>query len=367
VAAGAKEIAFMKEALRLAARGRGLTSPNPLVGCVIVKRGRVISSGYHRQAGLDHAEVAALRPLGMRAEGATVYVTLEPCNHAGRTGPCTETLIAAGVTRVVAAMADPNPRVKGGGTARLRRAGIQTEVGLLEEEARRLNPAFIKWVTTERPLVTLKAAITLDGRLAAASGDSRWVSGEASRRMAHRLRAQHDAILVGARTVELDDPALTIRLGRGGKRDPKRIILDGKLSISPTAKAVPDALVITSQKASPKRRALEARGAEVVTIRDREGRVDLGALLDELGRRQITSLLIEGGGQVHGQFLSAGLVDQVILFIAPKFIGAGGVPLLSLEGPRRMAEAWRLCDVVVRRLGEDLMVSGRPQGGPTHG
>jgi diaminohydroxyphosphoribosylaminopyrimidine deaminase/5-amino-6-(5-phosphoribosylamino)uracil reductase len=301
----------------------------------------------------------------MRARGATVYVTLEPCNHAGRTGPCTEALIAADVKRVVAAMADPNPSVKGGGAARLRRAGIKTEVGFLEEEARSLNAAFIKWATTGRPLVTMKAAITLDGRLAAGSGDSHWVSGDASRRIAHQLRAEHDAILVGARTIELDDPALTTRLGRVA-RDPKRIILDGGLSTSPTARAVPHAIVVTSQKGGHRRRVFEARGAEVLTIPGRRGRVELGALLDELGRRQLTSLLVEGGGQVHGQFLSAGLIDRMVLFLAPKFIGVDGVPLFSMRGPKRMAEAWRLSEMAVRRVGDDLMLTGRPVGGPTH-
>ncbi len=354
----------MRRAIAEAARARGRTRPNPWVGCVLVHDKKIIAVGRTQKAGGAHAEVDALRRAGERARGATAYVTLEPCNHVGRTGRCTDALIAAGVSRVVFGARDPNPRVTGGGAARLRRAGIAVEGGVLDEEIRAQLAPWLRWIASSRPRVTLKAAITLDGRLAAAGGDARWVSGPESRRVAHQLRAENDAILVGARTVALDDPELTTRLVRGP--DPLRVILDGKLSISPRARAAPGALIATvadvrqdpvhAKKAS----ALRKRGAEILALPGKKGRVDLRALLDELGRREIQSLLVEGGGEVHGQLLRAGLVDEVVLFIAPKLIGAGGVPLLADAGPRRMADAWRLERVTVARLGDDLVVRGFP-------
>lgn len=349
----------MRQALRLALRARGRTSPNPLVGCVIVRDGRVLARGWHKKAGTDHAEVAALRKLGMRAPRATAYVTLEPHNFFGRTPPCTEALIAARVRRVVVGMRDPNPRVDGGGVETLRRAGIEVTVGVLEDEVRAINRPYLKWTACKRPWVTLKAAITLDGRLAARGGDARWVSSEASRLVAHELRDRSDAILVGANTVRLDDPALTTRLGSPRARDARRVILDGRLAVPPSAQALPGAIVFTTREA-PERRArrLAARGAEVVRLPGRRGRVDLGAMLDELGRREILTLLVEGGGQVHGALLAAGLVDDVVLFVAPKLVGAGGVPLLDVPGPTTMAAAWRLTAVSTRRVGDDILVAG---------
>jgi diaminohydroxyphosphoribosylaminopyrimidine deaminase/5-amino-6-(5-phosphoribosylamino)uracil reductase len=352
---------FMRQALRLAARGRGRTAPNPMVGCVIVKAGRVLATGWHRRAGSDHAEVAALRRLGMRAPGATVYVTLEPCNHVGRTGRCTEALIAAGVGRVVAGMRDPNPIARGG-VRRLRAAGIDVTVGVLEAECRALNAAWIHFTATGRPRVTLKAAVTLDGRLAARGGDSRWVTGERARREAHRMRDRADAVLVGARTVALDDPQLTTRLPRG--RDPLRVILDGRLSVPEGARALPGALVVTTLEAEV-RDELARRGAEILQLPGAGGRVEMHALLEALGRRGITSLLVEGGGEVHGQLLEAGLVDEVAIFIAPKLVGAGGVPLVAVPGPTSLAEAWRLEGISTRRLGDDILVTGRVAGRST--
>jgi len=348
----------MHQALRLAERARGRTRPNPPVGAVIVRAGKVLATGFTHPPGGAHAEADALAKLDGRARGATVYVTLEPCNHVGRTGPCAEALVRAGVERVVIGVRDPNPHVRGGGAARLRRAGVAVEVGACEDECREFLAGWLRWIETGRPLVTLKAAVTLDGRLAARSGDSRWVSGEASRLEAHRLRDRADAILVGARTVALDDPRLTTRLPRGG-RDPVRVILDGKLSIGARAKVLGGALVATTRGASEAKAAtLRARGAEIVRLAGKNGRVDLRALVDELGRRELQSLLVEGGGEVHGQLLAAGLVDRVALFIAPKLIGAGGVPLLATDGPSRMTDAWRLTRVSTRRLGDDILVCG---------
>jgi diaminohydroxyphosphoribosylaminopyrimidine deaminase/5-amino-6-(5-phosphoribosylamino)uracil reductase len=356
---------YMREALALARRAMGKTQPNPMVGCVIVKRGRVIARGYHHRAGLAHAEVDALQKLAPgAARGATVYVTLEPCNHEGRTGPCAEALIAAGVARVVVGMRDPNPHVRGGGAERLRRAGIAVEVGVLEAECRALNRAWSVWIASGRPFVTLKAAITLDGRIAARGGDSRWVSSEESRREAHRLRASHDAILVGAGTVAADDPQLTTRLDDERQaKNPQRVILDGKLSIDPARRAVAGAWIVTTRAAvrGAPAEALQARGAELIAL-DGKGRLPMGAVLDVLGARGIQSLLVEGGGEIHGQLLAEGLVDEVVLFVAPKLIGSGGVPLLgSFAGPTKMAEAIALDDVRVERLGDDVCIRGRPR------
>lgn len=356
------DIKYMRMALREAARGRGRTAPNPMVGCVLVHEGRVIARGWHRKAGMAHAEVDALSHLpNRRAPGATCYVTLEPCNHTRRTGPCTEALIAAGVTRVVAAMRDPHDIVDGRGIARLRAAGIHVDVGVLEAEARALNAGFISFVTRHRPRVTLKAAVTLDGRLAARGGDARWVTGEAARLETHRLRDAADAILVGAGTVRADDPQLTTRLPSGRGKDPLRVILDGRLSIPEGAAAVrPGTLVVTGTSAPMEaEQRLRERGAEVLRLPDEAGRVALLPLLEELGRRDVMELLIEGGGQVHAGFLAAGLVDRMIVFVAPKLIGAGGVPLIDLAGPERMADAWRLREVAVRRLGDDVMIVGQ--------
>ncbi len=344
----------MRRALALAQRGLGTTRPNPMVGCVLVRGGKVIAEGWHRRAGGDHAEVAALRELGFVARGATAYVTLEPCDHTGRTGPCTKALIDAGVKRVVYAMRDPNPRVDGRGDKRLRKAGVIVAGGLLSREAAELNRAHVKWVTTRRPWVTLKAALSLDGKIATRTGDSKWITGEQARKQGHRLRATHDAILVGAGTIHADDPQLTVRGVRG--RDPKRVILDGRLSVAPTARAIPGALVATCGAGGE---ALVAAGAEVVPLHGQDGRVDLGALLDELGRRELTSVLVEGGGEVHGAFLRAGLADSVELFVAPKLIGGDGVAVFGAPGAATMAEVWTLSGAVVRRLGEDVWVRAR--------
>jgi diaminohydroxyphosphoribosylaminopyrimidine deaminase/5-amino-6-(5-phosphoribosylamino)uracil reductase len=352
--------AFMRVALRLAERARGRTSPNPWVGCVLVRDGKILARGYTKPPGGDHAEAAALRRVAWQAAGATAYVTLEPHNFQGRTPPCTDRLIAAGVTRVVVGLLDPNPRVAGGGMEQLARAGVATTVGVLAAECEQQLKSYLKWVKTRRPWVTLKAAVTLDGRLAARGGDARWVSGAESRLEAHRMRAVADAILVGAGTVHADDPELTTRLpDRPQARHPRRVILDGKLSIPATARAVPGALVVTTRAApEAKAKRLEARGAEVVRLPGRDGRVALPALLDELGKRELVTLLVEGGGQVHGALLEAGLADEVALFVAPKLIGAGGVPLLAVQGPKKMADAWRLGPVSTRRLGDDILVVG---------
>ena len=349
---------MMRRALALAARGRGTARPNPMVGCVLVRGGKILAEGFHTQPGSDHAEVAALRKLGMRARGATAYVTLEPCDHTGRTGPCTKALIDAGVTRVVYALRDPNPIVDGRGQKRLRSAGIPVEGGLFAAESAALNRGYVRWITAGRPWVTLKAAVSLDGRIATRSGDSKWITGEAARKAAHRLRAEHDAILVGSGTVLADDPALTVRGVRG--RDPQRVILDGRLRTPPRSKAVPGSWIITAKQGGE---ALTQRGATVIRLppKGKSGRPGLSAILDELGRWRITSVLVEGGADVHGELLRAGLVDELAIFVAPVIIGGDGVLLARGSGAATMAKALRLTGVSIQRLGDDVLVTGRPK------
>ena len=352
----------MRVALREAAHGLGRTAPNPAVGCVIAKNDKLLAKGFHHRAGLPHAEVEALAIAGDTARGATAYVTLEPCNHTGRTGPCTEALIAAGVTRVVAALRDPHAIVDGKGIERLRAAGVLVDVGCCEQEARELVGGFILRVTTGRPRVTLKAAVSLDGRLATRNGDARWVTGEAARRDVHVLRDHCDAILVGAGTVHADDPELTTRVGdRVREPDLLRVVLDGHLSISPDAHiSRPGTLLFAGDRSDEKRStALLAKGVEIVRLpSDVQARIDIVNVLDELGRRGVNDLLVEGGGAVHGQLVAAGLADRVVLYIAPKLVGAGGVPLLAVAGPAKMADAWTLTNVIVKRLDDDVRVSG---------
>lgn len=362
----------MRRALDLARQGLGRTSPNPAVGAVIVRDGRVVGEGYHRQAGTPHAEVHALQAAGEAARGATLYVTLEPCCHYGRTPPCTEAIIAAGIRRVVAAMADPNPKVAGGGFRALRQAGIEVEVGLLEEEARRLNEAFIKFITTGQPWVTLKMALTLDGKIATRTGASRWITGPLAREKAHKLRDTHDAILVGIGTVLTDDPELTTRLPGGRGRDAARVILDSRLRLPLTARVVnltstaPTLVATTAAAPVEARQLLVDRGIEVIVLPAEAGRVAWQPLLAELARRQITSVLVEGGAGVNATALAAGVIDKVVAFIAPKIFGGAAAPgPVGGTGVATPEEAWQLEKVEVATCGIDIMLSGylRKNGG----
>jgi diaminohydroxyphosphoribosylaminopyrimidine deaminase/5-amino-6-(5-phosphoribosylamino)uracil reductase len=361
-AAAALDTYFMRQALALAARARGRTSPNPMVGCVVVKDGQLIGRGYHEKAGAPHAEVVALQEAGAAAAGATLYVSLEPCCHYGRTPPCTQAIIAAGVRRVVAAMRDPNPLVSGRGAEELRQAGIAVTLGVLAEEASTLNEAFIKYIATKRPFVFLKVAASLDGKIATASGESRWITGERARLLVHQLRDRVDAVMVGINTVLRDDPLLTTRLP-GGK-DPIRIVVDSRLRIPLEAKvlaASPTAptIVATTEAAPPhKRQQLEARGVRVLVLGGGP-RVPLAALMERLAAQQVTSLLLEGGGELHDAALRAGIVDKVLYFIAPKLIGGRCAPMaIAGEGCARLAEAIALERVRVRRVGDDLLIEG---------
>jgi len=376
----ARDRELMQRALTLAARARGRTSPNPMVGAVITdRRGRVLAEGLHRRAGTDHGEAAALRKLGWRAPGTTLYVTLEPHDHHGRTPPCTERIIAAGVRRVVVAMLDPNPAVNGRGVRRLRRAGLTVEVGLLGQAAAELNRAWVHFITTGRPWVILKAALTLDGFLATRTGDSRWITGPAARASVHVLRDEVDAILVGAGTVRADDPALTTRLaGRGegegeGKRkrgrDALRVVLDGRLSMPARARLLREGdsrvLVLTSAAGAAtgrRRAALAAAGADIEVL-GRGAHISIESVLRALAARGVVSLLVEGGGAVHGAFLAARAVNELRLYHAPKLLGGSdGVPLFRGPGPRLMAGA---VAVTVRQRvnfeGGDMMTVATPE------
>ena len=356
---------FMRVALRLASRGVGNTSPNPMVGAVVVKNGQVVGQGYHRQAGTPHAEIHALQSAGEQAQGATIYVTLEPCNHHGRTPPCTEAILRSGVSRVVVGCSDPNPGVSGGGADYLRSKGISVEIGALEERCFKLNEPFIKHITTGLPLVIAKVAASLDGKIASRLGDSRWISNERSRRFVHRLRHAADGILVGVGTVIADNPRLTTRLpGKKGK-NPLRIVLDTHLRTPPdclVAEQTNEAptLIATGPEPYKKRRAvLEGQGVEVLPLPLTRGRVSLPALLKHLGEREITSLLVEGGAEVHGGFFYDNLVDKVYLFFAPKIIGgSSGVPMVGGIGAASVAEALSLRDLKLRRFDDDIMIEG---------
>ncbi|MDD4334825.1 MAG: bifunctional diaminohydroxyphosphoribosylaminopyrimidine deaminase/5-amino-6-(5-phosphoribosylamino)uracil reductase RibD [Desulfotomaculaceae bacterium] len=355
---------YMKLALELAARARGRTSPNPMVGAVVVKEGKIIGQGYHMKAGTPHAEIHALNEAGAAAAGATLYVTLEPCCHYGRTGPCTGAIINAGVSRVVTAMWDPNPLVAGKGFRLLRSAGIEVTAGVLEEEALVLNEVFIKYITTRRPFVVAKAAVSLDGKIAARTGKSKWITGEEARAYGRRLRNWYDAIMAGIGTILADDPALTTRLPDGGGRDPVRIILDSRASIPSDARVLtqesdaPTIIAVTAKAPPNKLEALRKNGVEALIVNEGP-QVDLTELMRLLGERGITSILLEGGAMVHGSAFSARIVDKVAWFIAPKIIGGRDAPgPVGGMGADSPADAAVLERVKVGRLGADLLVEG---------
>jgi diaminohydroxyphosphoribosylaminopyrimidine deaminase/5-amino-6-(5-phosphoribosylamino)uracil reductase len=351
----------MRLALREAAKGLGRTSPNPAVGAVLVRGGRVIARGHHARAGGPHAEVVAIRAAGARARGADLYTTLEPCDHYGRTPPCSIAVLEAGVRRVLVGSADPNPLVNGRGIARLRAAGVEVVEGVLRPECDALNAHWFKYIRERRPYVTLKAAVTLDGRIATRTGDARWVTGEAARLWVHRLRDRVDAVLVGAGTARADDPRLTTRLPGGRGRDAIRVVLDTDLSLPAGLSLLnPRSLAPTIVAHASSRSRRVRPGVELLRCRRGAGGVDLRDLLEKLAARGVTHLLVEGGARVHARFLAEGLVDRVAIFVAPKLLGADGVPLLAGRGPARMAAALRLDEVHVEKVGDDVLVLGRP-------
>lgn len=364
---------FMQQAIDLAWGGLYTTRCNPRVGCVLVEGGEVLASGFHLRPGEAHAEVNALRAAGKQARGATAYVTLEPCNHTGKTPPCTQALIDAGVARVVAAMVDPNPLVAGKGIEALRAAGIAVETGLLESAARDLNPGFIKRMTTGLPWVRVKLAMSLDGRTAMASGESQWITGPEARADVQRWRARSCAIVTGAGTVLADDPSLTVRPAETGlpaeqaalaaERQPLRVVLDSQLRTPPAAKLLQqrgDVLIVCGEAASPGRReALQAQGAEVASTAGASP--GLEAVLQLLAARQCNEVLVEAGPTLAGAMLAAGLVDELLVYMAPTLLGSDARPLLELP-LQHMAEQRRLTIESITAVGEDWRIIARPAG-----
>jgi len=354
----------MRRALELAARGEGRVEPNPMVGCVIARGAEIIGEGWHRRFGGDHAEIEALRLAGDRAAGATMFVTLEPCCHHGKTPPCTEAILRAKIPRVVVAQRDPFPEVSGGGVAQLKEAGVEVDVGLLVEEARALNAPYLKLVETGRPWVIAKWAMTLDGKIATRTGSSRWVSCEASREIVHALRGRVDAIMVGRETARRDDPQLTAR--PPGPRRALRVVADTRASLSSqsrlvrTAADVPVLVAVGRAAEETDRRRLTEAGCEVFVCNGDTHAARLDSLLEELGRRRLTNLLVEGGGRLLGSLLDARAIDEVHVFIAPKLIGgaAAGSPIAG-EGLERMSEALALEKPDWRQVGTDIYLHGR--------
>ncbi|MDO3380022.1 bifunctional diaminohydroxyphosphoribosylaminopyrimidine deaminase/5-amino-6-(5-phosphoribosylamino)uracil reductase RibD [Geoalkalibacter halelectricus] len=354
---------YMQRALDLAAQGEGRTRPNPPVGALVVLQGRVIGEGFHQRAGEAHAEIIALRQAGENSRGADLYVTLEPCSHQGRTGPCADAVIAAGIRRVFIGCRDPNPQVAGRGVARLVDAGIEVVEGILDAQCRWLIGPFSRHITTGQPLVTLKAAISLDGRTATAQGDSQWISNPESRGHVHEIRDRVDAIMVGIGTALRDDPSLTTRLARGG-RDAVRVVVDSRLRLPEDAKLLhldsdaPTVIATTEQASYGKIRKLRDLGARVLVLPAKQERVDLGALLTALGGMDLQHLLLEGGADLNGAFLRERLIDRVLVYIAPRLIGGDGKALFDGVGAPTLSKAASLANLRLRRFGDDLCYEG---------
>jgi len=359
------ETGWMKRALSLAKRAKRDVRHYPMVGAVVVKGGRIIGEGYFRRPGEDHAEVKALKKAGTAAKGSTLVLNLEPCSHYGSTPPCAKAVIEAGVKRVVAAMKDPNPLVAGKGFAMLKKAGIEVETGVMEDEAREINRHFIKYITENVPWVTMKAAITLDGKIATKKGDSCWITGEPARELVHKMRGEHQAIMVGSNTVREDDCRLTCRVGKR-PRHPRPVIVTSALDIPEncavmTSPAEGGPLLITTRRA-PEARIEKFRkmGAEVAVVRkDNQGHADLIAVMAELGKRKIATVMMEGGSSLFGSALRLGIVDEVAVFVAPKVLGGDGLPVTSGPSPMKIADCLKLSGLSSRKVGDDILLTGR--------
>lgn len=364
----------MTRALRLAEHGRYTTHPNPRVGCVVVKDGKVVGEGYHRRAGESHAETIAMGHAGPACENATLYVTLEPCRHRGRTPPCTAAIIAAGIGRVVAAMRDPDPKMSGHGLSELASAGLRTEFGLLEREARALNAGFVSRMERDRPFVRIKLAMSLDGRTAMASGESRWITGPAARRDVQHWRASSDAIVTGIGTVLADDPSLNVRpVDMGDRapllgeplRHPIRVIMDSSLKTPTTARLFQfdgPVLIATARQLDTETTTHYGPTTEIVVLQRQKGRPSPGKLLSMLAERNINEVLVEAGPTLAGTFMADHLVDELLVYAAPTLLGSAARPLLDLPGLQRMSEQIRLQILEVRHVGDDLRIRARPAG-----
>ena len=356
---------YMSLALDLARKAEGQTNPNPVVGAVIVKSGKVLAKGYHKKAGLPHAETIALNKAGSKARGADLYVNLEPCCHHGRTPPCTEAIVATGIKRVILGIRDPNRLVSGRGIRLLRKQGVEVIIGVLRRDCQKINESFIKYITTGRPWVILKSAVSLDGKIATRTGDSRWITGSKARAYVHRLRGRVDAILVGAETVRVDDPQLTVRPKKKGMRNPVRIIVAGKRSISTSAKIFNNAhkerVIYVANASLPliRKNKLQEIGVEVLLVKYKKGKVNLPLLMDTLGKMKITSIMIEGGSEISGNALQEKLIDKLIYFLAPKIIGGKNAPgPVGGQGIARIRDFIEVKEMSIEKLGNDLVIEG---------
>ncbi len=348
---------YMEVTLNLAEKGKGYVSPNPLVGCVIVKRGKIVGKGYHKKYGEEHAEINALKAAGKKAKNATMYVNIEPCSHWGKTSPCTEKIVEAGIREVVVGMEDPNPLVDGYKELKFR--GLKTRIGILRDKAKKLNEAYIKYIKTKRPFVILKLATSLDGKIATSTGDSKYITSGEARKYVHQLRNDVDAVMVGINTIMRDDPLLDARLVNG--KNPTKIIVDSKLKIPESAKVLKDpakVIIATTQKA-PKNKIdkLHQKGVQVLVLKPKKGLVDLKELMKELGKSGITPIMIEGGAELSGNAIKEGIVDKLLMFTAPKLIGNGLDPIKNL-GIKKVKKAIRLKDMSTKKIGKDFLVEG---------
>jgi len=355
----------MRKAIALAKKGEGETNPNPVVGAVVVKNGKIVGEGYHKKAGLPHAEVEAIIGSGASAIGATLYVTLEPCSTFGRTPPCTNLIIASGIKEVVIATKDPNPIHKNRGIRCLKRANIKVSLGILENEAKEMNRIFEKFVVEKKPYITAKVAQSLDGKIATATGESKWITGLDSRRLVHKLRSQADAILIGVNTIIRDDPLLTNRLYRGSKKQPIKIVLDSHLRTPPNSrifsKDSPQQVILAATPSAPTKRIrfFEKKGVRVLVIKNKKRKVSLKDLMKRLAKMEIAHILVEGGAEVLGSFFKEGLVDKVLFFISPKVIGGADAPTSVMgDGVDRLSLARRLKDTKITRFEEDFLIEG---------
>ena len=372
LASGRDDDRWMAEALALAAQGRGLTSPNPMVGAVVVREGAAVGQGFHARAGAPHAEIEALREAGETSRGATLYVTLEPCNHAGRTPPCVEAILRARVKRVVVAIPDPNPRVRGRGAQALRDAGVDVVLGCMEAEARALNRVFLMAMERLRPHVTLKCAMTLDGKIGAFDRASKWITGETARREAHRLRRESDAVVVGIGTVLADDPALTVRLDSPWPREPLRVVVDSRCRLPLTASVIESGsparvvVAVADEAPAPRVAALASLGITVLQCKSRDERVDVSDLCSRLFTLDVHGMLLEGGSELNWAFLEADLVDRMAVFVAPLLLGGATAPTAIGGRGLALGAGRRLQSLSIRPMGDDWLIEGdvvRPPAG----
>ncbi len=347
----------MELAIKLAEKGRGSTSPNPMVGCVVVKRGRIVGKGFHKKAGTEHAEVLALNDAGKKAINSTLYVSLEPCSHWGRTPPCTEKIVECGVREVIIGMEDPNPLV--GGFKELKFRGLKTKIGILEKEAKKLNEVYIKWMKTKRPFVILKVAMSVDGKIATSTGDSKYITSKEARTLVHQMRSEVDAVMVGLNTVLRDNPELTVRLVKG--KDPLKIVVDSKLKMPKNCNLMkdPSKLIIATTNKAPKSqlKKFQQKGITILTTKLKSGFVDLEDLMKQLGKHEITSVMIEGGSQLNSSAIKEGIVDKILIFTAPKLIG-NGLGAIGNLGVNKINKAINLKNPVVKKIGNDILIEG---------